>query len=88
MPIQIRRASLADLRTVAEVFDAYRQFYGPPADFPPAETFLCDRLTKDDSVIFLANDPASGSFGTAPLGSINDPVLYPRRKLGSPRRFS
>ena len=59
MPIQIRRASPADLRTVAELFDGYRQFYGQPADFPLAEAFLSDRLNNDDSVIFLAMYPVS-----------------------------
>jgi ribosomal protein S18 acetylase RimI-like enzyme len=68
MPIEIRRASSADLRTVSELFDGYRQFYGQPADFQLAEAFLRDRLINDDSVIFLATDPESGtSFGFVQL---------------------
>lgn len=42
------------------MFDGYRQFYGQPADLPLADSFLRDRLNNDDSVIFLAVDPASG----------------------------
>lgn len=61
MPIHICRASLAGLRTLAELFDGYRQFYGQPADFLLAETFLRERLTNDDSVIFVAIDPTSGT---------------------------
>jgi ribosomal protein S18 acetylase RimI-like enzyme len=68
--LQIRRASGADLRTVAQLFDGYRQFYGQPADYPLAEAFLRDRLAKDDSVVFLASDPQSG----AGLGFVQ---LYP-----------
>jgi GNAT superfamily N-acetyltransferase len=80
MPIQIRRASLADLRTVAELFDGYRQFYGQPADFPLAEAFLRDRLTNNDSVIFMASDPASG----AGLGFVQ---LYPSFSSVAARRI-
>jgi GNAT superfamily N-acetyltransferase len=57
---QIRRASGADLRTLAELFDGYRQFYGQPADLPLAEAFLRDRFAHDDSAVFLAIDPHSG----------------------------
>jgi hypothetical protein len=46
---QIRRASEADLHTVAELFDGYRQFYGQPAHVPLAEAFLRDRFTHNDS---------------------------------------
>ena len=80
MPIQIRRASLADLRTVAELFDGYRQFYGQPADFLLAEAFLRDRLTNDDSVIFLASDSASGTG----LGFVQ---LYPSFSSVAARRI-
>ncbi len=61
MTFQIRRASGADLRTVAELFDGYRQFYGQSADYPRPEAFLRDRVTNHDSVVFLAIDPQSGN---------------------------
>jgi ribosomal protein S18 acetylase RimI-like enzyme len=61
LTFQIRRASLADLGTVAELFDGYRQFYGQPADYPLAEAFLRDRFTNNDSVVFLAVEPRSGA---------------------------
>ncbi len=80
MPIQIRRASQADLPTLAELFDGYRQFYGQPTDFLLAEAFLRDRLAKDDSVIFLASDPASGTG----LGFVQ---LYPSFSSVAARRI-
>jgi len=58
--VQIRRASAADLQIVADLFDAYRQFYGQPADNALAEAFVRDRLTNNDSVMFLAIDLKSG----------------------------
>ena len=54
---QIRRASEADLRSVAQLFDGYRQFYGQLADYSLAEAFLRDRFAKSDSVVFLAKEP-------------------------------
>src|SRR5205807_2110984 len=76
---QIRRASGADLRTVAELFDGYRQFYGQPADYPLAEAFLRDRLANNESVVFLAVDPESG----AGLGFVQ---LYPSFSSAAARR--
>ncbi len=57
---QIRRASQANLRPAAELFDGYRQFYGQVADYALAEAFLRDRFVNSDSVLFLATDPPSG----------------------------
>jgi GNAT superfamily N-acetyltransferase len=60
VPIQIRRASAADFALAAGLFDAYRQFYGQPADPGLAEAFLRERLAAGDSVVFVAVDPDSG----------------------------
>jgi ribosomal protein S18 acetylase RimI-like enzyme len=80
LSFQVRRASGADLGTVAELFDAYRQFYGQPADLPLAEAFLRDRFTHNDSVVFLAVDPHSG----AGLGFVQ---LYPSSSSVATRRL-
>jgi ribosomal protein S18 acetylase RimI-like enzyme len=77
---QIRRASEADLRTVAELFDAYRQFYGQSADYALAEAFLRARFTDNDSVVFLAIDPQSGDG----LGFVQ---LYPSFSSAAARRI-
>ncbi len=58
---QVRRASSSDLHEVAELFDSYRQFYKQSADSSLAEGFIRDRLTKSDSVIFLATDSQTGT---------------------------
>ena len=42
------------VEAVVPLFDAYRQFYGHPSDFDEARKFLTDRLSKQQSVIFLA----------------------------------
>ena len=77
---QVRRASGADLRTVAELFDGYRQFYGQPADLPLAEAFLRDRFTHNDSAVFLALDHHSGDG----LGFVQ---LYPSFSSVAARRI-
>jgi ribosomal protein S18 acetylase RimI-like enzyme len=77
---QIRRASLSDLLIVAELFDGYRQFYGQPADYPLAESFLRERLANHESVVFLAVDSLSGDG----LGFVQ---LYPSFSSVSARRI-
>ena len=54
--VETRRATLADAGLVAPLFDAYRQFYGQPADAALAATFIRDRLNNNESVIFIAFD--------------------------------
>jgi GNAT superfamily N-acetyltransferase len=54
--LQIRRASIDDVSSVAQLFDSYRQFYAQAADYSLAEAFIRDRLTNGDSVVFLASD--------------------------------
>jgi ribosomal protein S18 acetylase RimI-like enzyme len=61
--INVRRATLRDLDALAPLYDAYRQFYEKPADLALARAFLQERLERDESVVFLAED-ASGQ----PLG--------------------
>jgi GNAT superfamily N-acetyltransferase len=50
----IRPALPADARLVAPLFDAYRQFYGKPAEPDVALRFVSERLANADSAIFLA----------------------------------
>lgn len=52
--LQTRVASLADLMTVATLFDAYRQFYAQPGDLGRATRFIQERLERQQSVILLA----------------------------------
>lgn len=52
----VKQAGPHDLEAVAELFEAYRQFYGQPADPQAAKAFLLARMTQAESVIFLAED--------------------------------
>lgn len=54
MTIKIRMAHLDDLEPLAELFNAYRQFYEESSDIELARRFLQDRLNKKDSIIFVA----------------------------------
>jgi GNAT superfamily N-acetyltransferase len=52
----VRKATAADLDQLAELFDAYRQFYNKPSDVAAARSFLQERLRLRDSEIFVADD--------------------------------
>lgn len=54
MTISTHRAGPADLDALALLFDAYRQFYGQPADLPRARQWLRDRLRFGESVVLVA----------------------------------
>ncbi len=51
---EILQATPADVGDVAPLFDAYRQFYGKPADVEAARRFLFARLSKAESGLFIA----------------------------------
>ena len=52
--VTVRRAEKGDVSRVAELFDAYRVFYGQNSDETAAERFIAERLDKGDSAIFVA----------------------------------
>jgi ribosomal protein S18 acetylase RimI-like enzyme len=52
--IQIRKMQASDLQRVAQLFDAYRQFYLEKADLPLAEQFIAARFEKRESDILVA----------------------------------
>jgi ribosomal protein S18 acetylase RimI-like enzyme len=55
----ISRAGPADLDALAQLFDAYRQFYGQPSDVPRARDWLRSRLRVGESVVLLARRDAA-----------------------------
>jgi GNAT superfamily N-acetyltransferase len=63
----IRQAGLGDLPLVAPLFDAYRQFYGKPADAALAASFLRERLECGESTIFVATDADGAGIGFVQL---------------------
>jgi len=52
--ISIRMASESDLTKLAQLFDAYRQFYKQPADIERARDFIGERLMRNDSWLLVA----------------------------------
>ena len=65
--MNIHQASLADLDSLAPLFDGYRQFYGQPADLGKARSFLAERIERDESLILLARDDAGAGAGFTQL---------------------
>ncbi|MCR6495601.1 GNAT family N-acetyltransferase [Thermomonas sp. S9] len=83
MPLAIVRAGPADLDDLALLFDAYRQFYGQPADLARAREWLRSRLRLGEAVALLARRdgaavgfaqlyPIFSSVRTARLWVLND----------------
>jgi GNAT superfamily N-acetyltransferase len=83
MNVAVRRATADDLDAVAQLFDAYRQFYGQPSDVPRAHAWLFDRLQSGESVVLMADRdgrpsgfvqlyPMFSSVRTARLWILND----------------
>jgi GNAT superfamily N-acetyltransferase len=81
--VRVRRAGLEDLALLVPLYDGYRQFYQQASDPELAERFLQERLTRGDSVIFLAEDesgavgftqlyPIFSSISAAPAWVLND----------------
>ncbi|MDH7463385.1 GNAT family N-acetyltransferase [Chitinophagaceae bacterium 26-R-25] len=69
--ITIRRATINDLDSVADLFDQYRIFYKQTSDIPKAKEFLKERIEKEESAILVAfvNDEAVGFTQLYPIFS-------------------
>lgn len=63
----IKIADLKDLEELVSLFDAYRVFYEKPSDMGQARTFLQERITLQDSIIFIATDDAGRQVGFTQL---------------------
>ncbi len=64
---EIFEAQSFDLKALAGLFDAYRQFYRQISDKESAINFLSDRMREKDSVIFIAFDENSRAIGFTQL---------------------
>ncbi len=56
MSLLIRRGTAADVNNIAVLFDEYRVWYHQHSDIEKAKQFLNDRLSRNESVIFVAED--------------------------------
>ena len=54
--MKIRKASIDDIQELATLFDAYRVFYEKTSDVEQAIIFLSERIQKNESVIFVAEN--------------------------------
>ena len=82
---------------MAPLFDAYRKFYGKPSDVEAARRFLFARLSKAESVLFIARTegkvagfvnlyPVFSSVNLTRQWFLNDLFVAPEaRKLGVAR---
>lgn len=61
--IEIVRADETHVETLTPLFDAYRRYYDLASDAERARRFLSDRLSADESVIFLAREASDSSIG-------------------------
>ena len=57
--IRVVRATLQDVDRLVPLFGAYREFYHRPADPDGSRRFLTERLTRGESVVYLAEDPGA-----------------------------
>ena len=65
--IQTRIATIADLDSIAPLFDAYRQFYEQAPDLAMARAFIGERLKNSESVVLLALNGARHIVGFCQL---------------------
>jgi len=56
-----RPATLADLDSLALLFDAYRVFYEKTSALTEGRQFLADRMSGHESMIFVAEEADSGT---------------------------
>lgn len=50
----LKRATLDDIKDLTMLFDAYRVFYGKESDLIGAKEFLTDRLSKNESMVYIS----------------------------------
>lgn len=62
-----RKAENRDLDKVTKLFDQYRLFYGKKTDLKGAKKFLTERVSKNDSVIYIAENPENKILGFVQL---------------------
>ena len=65
--IKISTATKADVAAIAQLFDAYRQFYRYPPDLALASSYIAERIEKAESVILLAQDASGEALGFCQL---------------------
>ncbi len=65
--MKYRKAEIKDLDNLSVLFDNYRIFYRKETDIVSAQNFLKDRISKNDSEIFVAENTEHQLVGFAQL---------------------
>ncbi len=65
--VKISVATKADVAAIAQLFDAYRQFYQYPPDLALASSYIAERIEKAETVILLAQDANGEALGFCQL---------------------
>jgi ribosomal protein S18 acetylase RimI-like enzyme len=100
--VRIRRARRSDVPRLEQLFEQYRAFYGAAPDAAGAARFLRERLTRSESVVFVATAgerspelvgfvqlyPSYSSLAMRNTEILNDLFVVPgRRRMGIARRL-
>jgi ribosomal protein S18 acetylase RimI-like enzyme len=64
--VRVIRATLDDIDRLLPLFGAYREFYRRPADLDGSRRYLTQRLSRGESVVFLA-EAGGNALGFAQL---------------------
>ena len=67
MKNQVRKARLTDVDALSGLFDQYRVFYEKPSDEKAAKAFLTERITREESEIFVVFHPSGTMAGFVQL---------------------
>ena len=65
--VKISNATKTDVAAIAQLFDAYRQFYQYPPDLALANRYIAERIEKADALILLAQDASAQELGLCQL---------------------
>jgi len=65
--MKIIKATSEHLNSLSELFDLYRQFYKQKSDTAGAKIFLSDRISKNESEIFICSDEEDNQMGFTQL---------------------
>jgi GNAT superfamily N-acetyltransferase len=61
------RATIAEVDSLAPLFNAFREFYRKPSDWILAKRFLSERFQNDESIIFIAIGKRGSAIGFTQL---------------------
>jgi len=93
----IRIANVHDITAVAGLFDAYRRFYGRPSDLLLSESYIRQRMERNESIILVIEDqnnmigfcqlyPTFCSLSALPIYILYDLFVHPEaRRSGAAR---